>query len=98
METQDQQEKATTQMIFDSITVLRKEMNTGLSKIQTDMDIFRNDVKVEIHSLKTTVTDVEKSLESIWAKLAESDERHGAQEKRFQNFAKGSNATSSSIR
>ena len=78
METQDQQEKATTQMIFDSIAVLRKEMNTGLSKIQTDMDIFRNDVKVEIHSLKTTVTDVEKSLESIWAKLAESDERHGA--------------------
>ena len=78
METQDQQEKATTQMIFDSIAVLRKEMNTGLSKIQTDMDIFRNDVKVEIHSLKTTVTDVEKSLELIWAKLAESDERHGA--------------------
>ena len=81
METQDQQEKATTQMIFDSIAVLRKEMNTGLSKIQTDMDIFRNDVKVEIQSLKTTVTDVEKSLESIWAKLDESDERHGAQEK-----------------
>ena len=81
METQDQQEKATTQMILDSIAVLRKEMNTGLSKIQTDMDIFRNDVKVEIQSLKTTVTDVEKSLESIWAKLDESDERHGAQEK-----------------
>ena len=56
-------------------------MNTGLSKIQTDMDIFRNDVKVEIQSLKTTVTDVEKSLESIWAKLEESDEPHGAQEK-----------------
>ena len=54
METQDQQEKATTQMILDSIAVLRKEMNTGLSKIQTDMDIFRNDVKVEIQSLKTT--------------------------------------------
>ena len=75
METQDQQENATTQMIFDSIAVLRKEMNTGLSKIQTDMDIFRNDVKVEIQSLKTTVTDVERSLESIWAKLDESDER-----------------------
>ena len=69
MATQDQQDKTATQVILDSIEVLRKEMNTGLSKIRTDMDIFRSDVKVDIQSLKTTVADVEKSLESIWAQL-----------------------------
>ena len=65
------QETNATRMILDSIETLRVEMNNGLSKIQTDMDILRHDVKVEIQNVKQTVHELKKSMELVWAKVDE---------------------------
>ena len=73
--TMEPQETNATRMILDSFETLRVEMNNGLSKIQTDMDILRHDVKVEIQNVKQTVHELEKSMELVWPKvdkLAES--------------------------
>ena len=55
-------------------------MNNGLSKNQTDMDILRHDVKVEIQNVKQTVHKLEKSLELVWAKVDELAESLVGQE------------------
>ena len=48
-------------MILDSIEVLRDEVNSGINKLQTDMDIL-NDFKVERQSIKESIQEIENSV------------------------------------
>ena len=72
--------KESTKMILDSIHVLIDEVNNGINKLQTDMDILNNEFKVERWGVKESIQEIEKSLESVWGKLVDSLECHRAHE------------------
>ena len=76
--------KESTKMILDSIQVLRDEVNSGINKLATDMDILNNDFKVEIRGVKESIQEIEKSLEPVWGRLDDSSERHGAHEQKLR--------------
>ena len=50
-------------MLRDSVECLRKEMAEGFSKIHTDMDFLRHELKADMKILKEKVKDIERSVE-----------------------------------
>ena len=51
------------EMLRNSVDFLRKELQEGFSKMHTDMDILRCELKAEITILKEKIKDIESSLE-----------------------------------
>ena len=62
-ETATTNERSMFEMLRNSVECLRKELQEGFSKIHTDMDILRCEMKAEMTILKETVKDMERSLE-----------------------------------
>lgn len=50
-------------MLKDSVDCLRKELSEGFSKMHTEMDILRYELKSDMAEVKSTMKELEKSLE-----------------------------------
>jgi len=52
--------------IVDSIQSLGDRLENKIEQLHTDMDCFRHEIKENLHVLKATISDIEKSLEKAW--------------------------------
>jgi len=58
--------------VLDAIEALEKRLETKKEGIQTEVDVFRQEVNQNLEGVKVTIKGIEKSLEELWNRFEEN--------------------------